>query len=68
MGYSVSITEKSEDEGGLVMYDLNNDGSCCDVYVMDNTEVSLIVLMHLRTFVKQKGGYIYCERINASRG
>jgi hypothetical protein len=68
MGYSVSITEHSENDDEQPVYDLNNDGTPCDIYIVDNIELSLVILMHLRTFIKQHDGIIYCERISASRG
>jgi hypothetical protein len=67
-GYSVSYSESNVASGKEQSYELNGDGSLCDVYVVAGIELSMAPLLGLRRFVKEKGGEIYCERIFVTRG
>jgi hypothetical protein len=64
-GYSVSTVEQRSDYNEDSCYDLNDDGTLCDVYVIKCISISIDLLLSLRKFIIQKGGTIYCERINA---
>ena len=68
-GYTVSHVKYPKDGNGEVVYDLNTNGSLCDVYVVDEICcMSIDPLTHLRMFiVNEKAGRIYCERINVGR-